>query len=137
MVQMTVEDLIKLAEESGIGVERNSTNPGIFYEEQDGSKHEIGPRGLVYDRAREVPEKEEHEWSDLIMEIENSPTIYDMTEDRLVREIPSGLDKKIRIYKYEEDYYVVECRGSQVLSFRKCLEHETSLIDMKLRCEDD
>lgn len=43
---LNIKDMIELAEESGIGVEKDSSHNGIFYEDQDGNVHELGESEL-------------------------------------------------------------------------------------------
>jgi len=38
---ITIDQIITLAEESGIGVEKDSSQSGMFYEDQDGNIHEV------------------------------------------------------------------------------------------------
>lgn len=46
---LTIEQILNLAEECGIGIETESSHSGIFYEEQDGTVYEIEMSDLFFE----------------------------------------------------------------------------------------
>ena len=50
-MNITIEQMLTLAEEYGIGIKTGTSDSGIFYEEQDGSIHKVETTDLMFNET--------------------------------------------------------------------------------------